>query len=78
MLRVPIWLKDEPIGGIGFGSDKPAAYGEDDVELATRIADHIALALAHEQLAEESRRAVQAQERAVLLQERVDFLAHEL
>jgi Sigma-54 interaction domain/GAF domain len=78
MLRVPIRVKDEPIGGIGFGSDRPAAYGEDDVELATRIADHVALALAHEQLAEESRHAAQAQERAALLQDRVEFLAHEL
>jgi transcriptional regulator with GAF, ATPase, and Fis domain len=78
MLRVPIRVKDEPIGGIGFGSDRPAAYSEDDVELATRIADHVALALAHEQLAEESRRAAQAQERAALLQERVDALVHEL
>jgi transcriptional regulator with GAF, ATPase, and Fis domain len=78
ILRVPIRVKDEPIGGIGFGSDKPAAYGEDDVEMATRIADHVALALAHEQLAEESRRAAQAQERAAFLQERVNSLVHEL
>jgi transcriptional regulator with GAF, ATPase, and Fis domain len=78
LLRVPIRVKDEPIGGIGFGSDRPAAYSEDDVDLAARIADHIAMALAHERLAEESRRAAQAHERAALLQERVDFLAHEL
>jgi transcriptional regulator with GAF, ATPase, and Fis domain len=46
--------------------------------LATRIADHIALALAHERLAEEGRRAAQAQERAALLQERVETLVQEL
>ena len=46
--------------------------------LATRIADHIALALAHERLAEEGRRAAQAQERANLLEERVHTLVEEL
>lgn len=35
-------------------------------------------ALAHEQLAEEGRRAAQAQERTTLLQERVDTLVREL
>jgi transcriptional regulator with GAF, ATPase, and Fis domain len=77
-VRVPIRIKEKPIGAIAFGSDRPATYDDDDVELATRIADHLALALAHEQLAEEGRRAAQAQERAVVLQERVDTLVQEL
>jgi Nif-specific regulatory protein len=77
-VRVPLRIREQPVGAIAFGSDRPAAYGEDDVELATRIADHVALALAHEQLAEEGRRAAQAQERAALLQERVDTLVREL
>jgi len=77
-VRVPIRIKDQPIGAIAFGSDRPATYGDDDVELATRIADHVALALAHEQLAEEGRRAAQAQERATLLEKRVDALIAEL
>jgi transcriptional regulator with GAF, ATPase, and Fis domain len=78
LLRVPVRIKDQPVGGIGFASDRPAAYGERDVILATRIADHVALALAHEQLAAESRRAAQAQERAALLQGRVESLVREL
>ena len=78
ILRVPVRVKDQPVGGISFASDQPFAYGDDDVVLATRIADHVALALAHEQLAEEARRAAQAQERANLLQERVDTLVQEL
>lgn len=77
-VRVPIRIKERPIGAIAFGSDRPATYDDDDVELATRIADHLALALAHEQLAEEGRRAAQAQERAAVLQERVDTLVQEL
>jgi transcriptional regulator with GAF, ATPase, and Fis domain len=78
LLRVPVRIKDQAIGGISFGSAEPFAYGEDDVVLATRIADHVALALAHERLAEEARRAAQAEERAKLLEERVDALAQEL
>jgi transcriptional regulator with GAF, ATPase, and Fis domain len=78
ILRVPVRIKGEPIGAISFGIDRPAAYGPDDVELATRIADHIALALAHEQLAEEARRAARAQERASMLEERVSSLVQEL
>ncbi len=78
VLRVPVRIKGEPIGAISFGIDRPAAYGADDVELATRIADHIALALAHEQLAEEAGRAARAHERASMLEERVGFLVQEL
>jgi two-component system NtrC family response regulator len=78
VLRVPVRIKGEPIGAISFGIDRPAAYGADDVELATRIADHIALALAHERLAEEAGRAARAQERASILEERVSALVQEL
>jgi transcriptional regulator with GAF, ATPase, and Fis domain len=78
VLRVPVRIKGEPIGGLSFGMDRPAAYGADDVELATRIADHIALALAHERLAEEAGRAARAHERASILEERVSMLVQEL
>lgn len=78
LLRVPIRIKQEPVGGLSFGADRPDAYGEADVPLATRIADHIALALAHERLAEEKRRAALAEERASRLEARVQTLAEEL
>ena len=77
-IRVPIRVRDQPVGAISFGSDRPARYAADDVELAARIANHVALALAHEQLAEEGRRAAQAQERTTILQERVETLVREL
>jgi transcriptional regulator with GAF, ATPase, and Fis domain len=77
-IRVPLRIKEQPIGAIAIGSDRPGTYSADDVDLATRIADHVSLALAHEQLAEEGRRAAQVQERAALLQERVDTLVQEL
>lgn len=78
MLRVPVRVQNEPIGAISFGSSQPFAYDEEDVILATRIADHVALAVAHERLAEEGRRAAQAQERERLLEERVQTLVDEL
>jgi transcriptional regulator with GAF, ATPase, and Fis domain len=78
LLRVPVRIKDHPIGAISFGADRPFAYGDDDVVLAARIADHVALALAHERLAEEARRAAQAQERANVLEARVQTLIHEI
>jgi transcriptional regulator with GAF, ATPase, and Fis domain len=77
-VRVPVRVKDQPIGAIAFSSDRPGAYNEEDVDVVTRIADHVALALAHEQLADEGRRSAQAQERAAVLQERVDGLVQEL
>lgn len=69
-LRVPVRVKGEPIGAISFGASQLAAYGDDDVAMAMRIADHVALA--HQRLAEEASRAAQAQERASLLQDRVE------
>ena len=77
-VRVPVRVKEQPIGAIAFSSDRLGAYNEDDVDVATRIADHVALALAHEQLADEGRRSAQAQERAALLEERVETLVQEL
>jgi transcriptional regulator with GAF, ATPase, and Fis domain len=78
LLRVPVRVKGRAVGGISFGADRPAAYGDDDVALATRIADHIALALAHEELADARHRAAQAQAEAAALQERVNTLVEEL
>jgi transcriptional regulator with GAF, ATPase, and Fis domain len=78
ILRVPIRIKQESVGAISFGADRPFAYGEEDVALATRIADHVALALAHERLAEEAKRTAQAQERASRLEKRVRKLVSEL
>jgi len=77
-LRMPIWLQGERVGYLFFGSRQANAFSEDDVDLARRVADHLALAIAHERLAEEAKRANQAQEQATRLQERVDSLVEEL
>jgi len=78
LLRVPVRVKGEAVGAISFGAAEPFAFTEDDVALAARIADHVALALAHEQLAEEARRLAQAEERASALDRQVSVLVQEL
>jgi len=77
-LRIPVSLQGERVGYLFFTSKRTHAYSEDDVELARRVADHVALALAHERLAAEATRATQAQQQAAQLQERVDALVEEL
>jgi transcriptional regulator with GAF, ATPase, and Fis domain len=77
-LRMPIWLQGERVGYLFFFSRQPNTFSEDDADLARRVADHLALAIAHERLAGEARRANQAQEHATRLQERVDSLVEEL
>lgn len=77
-LRVPIRAKDRPVGGIAFLAKSSDAYNEEDGQLAARIADHVALALAHQEIADEERRIALAEERALMLSERVETLTREL
>jgi transcriptional regulator with GAF, ATPase, and Fis domain len=77
-LRAPVRLNGVVVGGIEFGSRKPDMYGEEEAVFAVRVAEHVALALAHQQLAEESRRTAAAQARAGRLEERVQVLVQEL
>ncbi len=77
-LRLPIRVQGELIGGINFMSFTPALYTHADALIARRIADHIALALSHQRLAEEAARAAEAKERAARLEARVRVLSDEL
>jgi len=77
-LRLPIRSRGELIGGINFMSFTPALYTPADAVIARRIADHIAMALSHQRLAEEAARAAEARERAVRLEARVRSLSDEL
>jgi transcriptional regulator with GAF, ATPase, and Fis domain len=77
-LRLPIRAQGELIGGINFMSFTPAIYTHDDALIARRIADHIALALSHQRLAEAAARAAEARERAGRLEARVRSLSDEL
>jgi transcriptional regulator with GAF, ATPase, and Fis domain len=77
-MRVPIRVKDRRLGGIAFFSRRADAYHVEDAVLGGRIADHVALALAHQELADEERRIAQTEARAQMLEVRVDQLSREL
>jgi transcriptional regulator with GAF, ATPase, and Fis domain len=77
-LRVPIRLSGEVQAGIGFYHREPGCYGLEDVDVARRLADRIALMLSHQRLAEEARVASEALERAQRLEATVETLAREL
>jgi len=68
VLFVPIRLEEGRLyGALTFYSKQKGLFKRDDALIATRIADHIALALSHHRLAEESRRAAALEERAASL-----------
>jgi transcriptional regulator with GAF, ATPase, and Fis domain len=78
LLRANIRFRGAAIGGFVCGSRAPDRYDDEHVEFAMRVADHVALAIAHQRLAEEARRAAAAQDRATHLEQRVHHLAREL
>jgi transcriptional regulator with GAF, ATPase, and Fis domain len=77
-LRVPIFVKGQLVAGMNFMSFMPGLYTHADGMVARRIGDYIALALSHQQLAEEAERAAEARERAARLEARVRVLTDEL
>jgi len=68
----------DQVMGLGFWSKRPRAFDRRDVPMARRIAEHVALAVSHEQLAEAARQVAEAQARAEHLETRVRMLADEL
>jgi GAF domain-containing protein len=56
--------------GLAFWSKRTRAFSSDDVPVARRIADHVALAVSHEQLAEAARQVAEARGRAERLEAR--------
>jgi transcriptional regulator with GAF, ATPase, and Fis domain len=63
---------------LGFWSKRPRAFGPRDVPVARRIADHVALAVSHEQLADAARQVAEVHARAEHLESRVQSLVDEL
>jgi len=64
--------------GVEFWSKQIAAFSPEDVPIALRIADYVALAVSHEQLAESALQAAEARARADRLEWRVKSLVDEL
>jgi transcriptional regulator with GAF, ATPase, and Fis domain len=77
MLAVNTRARDQSLG-VGFISKRSNAFSLSDVPVARRIADHIALAVSHEQLAEAARQVAEAKTRAQRLEARVQMLTEEL
>jgi two-component system response regulator AtoC len=76
-LAVLALARDQKMG-LQFWSKRPRAFSKDDVPIARRIADHVAMAVSHEQLAEAAREVAEARTRAERLEARVKSLAEEL
>jgi two-component system response regulator FlrC len=76
-LAVNASARDQALG-VEFWSKQVAAFSPEDVPTALRIADHVALAVSHEQLAEVARRGAETRVRAHRLERRVKSLAEEL
>ncbi|MGB2714050.1 MAG: sigma 54-interacting transcriptional regulator [Vicinamibacterales bacterium] len=77
MLAVHVAALNQGIG-LTFWSKRSHAFDEGQLATARRIADHVALAVSHEQLAEMSRQATEAKLRADDLEARVKSLSDEL
>jgi transcriptional regulator with GAF, ATPase, and Fis domain len=78
LVAVPVRTLDRFVGGLVFLSRRPNEYRPEHAGLARRVADHVALALAHQRLAEEERRAAEARGLAARLVKRVESLTQEI
>src|SRR5215471_2714865 len=74
LLRVPVRLEGEIVGGLTFFSKGTGRYRAEDADFARRIADQVSLVLSHEKLAQEARIAAEAREEALELEGRVTSL----
>jgi transcriptional regulator with GAF, ATPase, and Fis domain len=77
ILVVSTRARDQEMG-VAFSSKRPCSFSRADIPVARRIADHIALAVSHEQLAEAARQVAEAKTRADRLEARVQMLTDEL
>ena len=77
-LRVTLPLGSQVFGSLFFLSRQTNAFLDDDVDFGRRVADHLALALSHERLAEAARRNAESREVAARLEAQVATLTREL
>jgi transcriptional regulator with GAF, ATPase, and Fis domain len=77
-IRIAIRGGDVTIGALNFTSRQLAQYKALDLTIARRVADYVALAISHQRLAEEGRKAAALEERNARLEVRVKTLTEEL
>ena len=75
LLSMPVWVEGRLRAAVNFYSRTPGHFTSDDVLVTRRIADHIALTLSHQRLAEEARRNVALRARTANLELLDDLLA---
>jgi len=78
LLRVPLPLGGDVFGSLFFGSRATDRYTDEDIDFGRRVADHLALALSHQRLADALRRDEAARETAARLEAQVATLTREL
>jgi len=74
-LRLPLWFGGRIGGALELSSKAVGAYREDDAAVARRIADYVTLAIAHQRMADEAKRAAALQARSDQLFALDDLLA---
>ena len=75
VLGLPVRFEGRLHYGVNFYSRSTAAFTRDDVLVGRRIADHVALALSHQRLAEEARSNAELKARAANLERLDEMLA---
>jgi transcriptional regulator with GAF, ATPase, and Fis domain len=77
LMLVGVKAREQQLGLL-FWSKRPHAFQKRDVPIARRIADHVALAVSHQHLAEAARQISETRARASSLEARVKVLSDEL
>jgi transcriptional regulator with GAF, ATPase, and Fis domain len=77
-VRVPLPIGADVFGSLFFASHDIDRFTEEDLDFARRVADHLALALSHQHLAEAARRDEEARATAARLEAQVATLTKEL
>ena len=77
-LRVPMPLGSDVFGSIFFLSRDTEHFVDEDIDFARRVADHLALAISHQRLADAARRDAESRETAARLEAQVATLTREL
>ena len=73
-LHIGIWLDEHAVGRLSFYSREVGRFGTIDLAVGRRIVEHIAIALSHQRLAEQARRADAMRKRADNLEMLEDLL----
>ena len=75
---IPLTSRGRVFGSLNFASATPGRYGDEQVQLAQEIADHLAIVVEHGVLYEEAKQTATLEERTRLAREIHDTLAQSL